>query len=74
MMNTQIFSLIITEEPQNALDSYYAQYESKLTWHSLTQYYFGASFKLSEQFLLDFLNFSELTKLNTWTVGISIKF
>lgn len=65
---------ITTEEPQNALDSYYAQYESKLSWNTFTQYYFGASFKLSEQLSLDFLNFSELTKLNSWTLGLSIRF
>ncbi len=40
---------------------------------NLTQYYFGASYQVTESIRIDFLHFAKLTDLDTWWLSIVLK-
>jgi len=72
---TMPFDTVITnQEPSDELDSYTSKSESKTSFSNMTNYYFGAGYKINDNIELNFLNYAQLTDLRCWVLGVNIKF
>ena len=60
-------------EPADELDSHYTKIESKTSIANSTTYHYGLGFKVNDNIELNFLNYSDLTNLMNWVLGVNIK-
>jgi hypothetical protein len=67
-------SIVTVQESSDELDSYKVQTENQYEFTTHTTPYYGASYKISDNITLDFLNFAALTDLKSWRLGVNIKF